>query len=87
MPRKESADPTRLDDLKRLREVLWESIEEAPHDKRAPLVARLESVIQQIEALAPSTTKAGDPIDEVAARRAARGGATSRLGHSAGGKG
>jgi hypothetical protein len=82
----DTATPTRLDDLKRLREVLWESIELAPHDKRAALAARLESVIEQIEKLTP-TTKAGDPIDEVSARRAARGGATSRLGHASGSKG
>lgn len=81
-----SEEPSRLDDLKRLRTVLWDSLAEAPADKRAPLVARLESVLAQIEALAPAQ-KAGDPVDEVAARRAARGGATSRLGQAQGGKG
>lgn len=81
-----SKDPSRLDDLKKLREVLWTSIVEADPGKRAPLVARMESVIQQIDDLTPSE-KAGDPIDEIAARRAARGGATSRLGRTAGGKG
>jgi len=75
--------PTRLEELDRLRGMLWLSILEAPSDKRAPLAARLESVLTQIEALTPAV-KTGDSIDEIAARRAARGGATSRLGHTAG---
>lgn len=74
---------SRLEDLERLREVLWESISSADPDKRAPLAARLESVVKQIEELTPAE-KAGDPIDEIAARRASRGGATSRLGEAAG---
>lgn len=78
--------PSRLEDLERLRGVLWVSILQADPEKRAPLVARMESVIQQIDDLTPSE-KAGDPIDEIAARRSARGGATSRLGRTAGSKG
>lgn len=77
---------SRLDDLEAMRELLWESVRAAPVDKKAPLFARLESVIEQIETLTP-TESVGDPIDEIAARRAARGGATSRLGHAQGGKG
>lgn len=73
----------RLDDLKAMRELLWTSLSEADPDKRAPLFARLESVIEQIDKLAPSA-KAGDPLDEIAARRSARGGATSRLGEAEG---
>jgi hypothetical protein len=83
MAKKKASPATRLDDLKRLRDVLWDSIESADPDRRAPLVARMESVLKQIEQLAPQA-KAGDPVDEVAARRAARGGATSRLGHASG---
>ena len=71
----------RMDDLVRLRALLWESIESATPDKRAPLAARLESVIEQIEKLTPDA-KAGDPLDEIAARRAARGGATARAGRA-----
>ncbi len=71
--------PDRLADLERLREVLWESLEAADPEKRAPLAARIESVLVQIETLTPQA-KAGDPVDEIAARRSARGGATSRLG-------
>ena len=63
---------TRLQDLKDLRELLWESLRAADPDKRAPLAARLTDVIEQIEKLAPQA-KAGDPIDEIAKRRSARG--------------
>ena len=62
----------RLDDLKAMRELLWTSLSEADPDKRAPLFARLESVIEQIDTLSPNE-KAGDPVDEIAKRRAARG--------------
>ena len=67
---------TRLDDLKDMRELLWESVKQADPDKRAPLFARLESVIEQIDALSPNE-KAGDPVDEIAKRRAARGAGSS----------
>ena len=66
----------RLDDLKAMRELLWTSVNDAEPDKRAPLFARLESVIEQIEQLSP-TAKAGDPVDEIAERRAARGAGAS----------
>jgi hypothetical protein len=70
---------SRLADLTEMRELLWLSIKESPADKRAPLFARLESVVEQIERLSPQA-KAGDPVDEIAKRRAARGAgsATSR---------
>ena len=55
-----------------MRELLWESVKQADPDKRAPLFARLESVIEQIDTLSPNE-KAGDPVDEIAKRRAARG--------------
>lgn len=66
----------RLDDLKAMRELLWTSLSEADPDKRAPLFARLESVIEQIDVLSPNE-KAGDPVDEIAKRRAARGAGSS----------
>ena len=62
----------RLDDLKAMRELLWESVQQADPEKRAPLFARLESVIEQIDQLSPNE-KAGDPVDEIAKRRASRG--------------
>ena len=67
----------RLDDLKDMRELLWASIREAEPDKRAPLFARLESVITQIDQLAPEE-KAGDPVDEIAQRRASRGAGSAK---------
>ena len=69
--------PTRLADLQAMRELLWDSVMQADPDKRAPLFARLESVIEQIERLSPQA-KAGDPIDEIAKRRAARGAGSAK---------
>ena len=66
----------RLDDLAAMRELLWTSLSEADPDKRAPLFSRLESVIEQIDALSPNA-KAGDPVDEIAKRRSARGAVTA----------
>ena len=68
--------PTRLEDLTALRELLWASLHAADPEKRAPLAARLESVVEQIEKLTPSA-KAGDPVDEIAKRRTARGAGTA----------
>jgi len=76
----------RLEELRSLYEIALASITASDPEKCAPLIARAESIAKQIEELTP-TAKAGDPIDEIAARRAARGGATSRLGQAAGGKG
>lgn len=67
----------RLDDLNDLRELLWSSIREADPDKRAPLAARLSDVVEQIEKLTP-TAKAGDPVDEIAKRRSARGAGSAK---------
>jgi hypothetical protein len=68
----------RIDDLNDMRELLWESVKQADPEKRAPLFARLESVVAQIESLSASTEKkAGDPVDEIAKRRAARGAGTA----------
>jgi hypothetical protein len=67
----------RLAELRELYEIVRDSIAAADPEKRAPLVARAESLALQIEALTP-TEKAGDPLDEITARRTARGGATAR---------
>lgn len=74
----------RLDDLKAMRELLWESLNAADPDKRAPLFARLESVISQIDAATPAV-KAGDPVDEIAKRRTARGAGTAKSRRKAAG--
>jgi len=74
---------TRLEDLKAARDVMWESVGDCPVDKRAPLMNQwraLEATIAELEARAQ---KIGDPIDEISARRVARGGATARAGRAA----
>lgn len=77
----------RLDRLVWLRDVLTESITAAEPDKRAPLAARLTDVLEQIEKLT-AVVKAGDPVDEIARRRTARGAGTAKSsGRAAGGKG
>lgn len=37
-----------LDDLERLRDLLWESIEETAPDRRAPLAAQLRGTLSEI---------------------------------------
>lgn len=61
----------RLADLNNLRTRLLGAMDEVDADKLAPLAARFSEVIAQIAELTP-TEKAGDPIDEIAARRTAR---------------
>lgn len=75
---------SRLNDLNDMRELLWESIRDADAEKRAPLFARLESVIEQIERASPAE-KVGDPVDEIAKRRATRGAGTAKSGRKAAG--
>lgn len=58
----------KLDALLRL---LWSSLNEAEPDKRASLAREYRQTLEKLETL-KGKTKAGDPIDEVAARRAAR---------------
>lgn len=69
--------------LRALRDSIIADVEvcESMRDKTA-LYARLESVLKLIPAATPETAKEGDPVDEITARRTARGGATSRLGHA-----
>lgn len=50
----------------------------------AALAARFQSVLSEIEALDNASGKAGDPVDEIAARRSARGGSTARPGRAQG---
>lgn len=51
---------------------------ESMRDKAA-FYARLESVLKLIEQATPETLKAGDPVDEITARRASRGAASAAL--------
>lgn len=68
----------RIDVLKTALEVMWSSIEEADPDKRAPLMNQWRALEASIAELDSKTEKAGDPVDEIAARRSARGGSTAR---------
>ena len=72
----------RIDDLKTARDVMWDSITEADADKRAPLMNQWRALEATIATLESETGKAADPIDEIAARRSARGGATARPGRA-----
>ena len=63
----------RLSKLHALEPVVLESIECAPADKRAALVAQYRQLLAEIDTLEANGMKAGDPVDEIAARRAARG--------------
>ena len=63
----------RLSKLHALEPVVLESIEGAPVDKRAALVAQYRQLLAEIDTLEANVMKAGDPVDEIAARRAARG--------------
>lgn len=72
----------RLGKLRQLEELTFASINDAPSDKRAPLIAQMRAILAEIADLSQESEGAGDPVDEIAARRAARGGATSRLGQA-----
>ena len=63
----------RLSKLHALEPVVLESIDDAPVDKRAALVAQYRQLLAEIDTLEANVMKAGDPVDEIAARRAARG--------------
>ena len=73
---------SRLDDLRSARAFMWESMEKSLPDRRAALMAQWRALDEQVAALESEEGAAGDPIDEIAARRAARGGATARLGQA-----
>ena len=75
---------SRIDDLKRARGVMWESIEATDFEKRAPLMNQWRALELTIAELEAKSGKAGDPVDEIAARRAARGGSTARAGRARG---
>jgi len=78
---------SRVDDLREKRDFMWVSIQEADADKRAPLMNQWRALEASIAELESKAEKAGDPLDEIAARRAARGGATARPGRAKGSPG
>ena len=61
----------RLADLITLRQQLLLWMDEAPVDRKAALVAQFRATLAEIVELSPKE-EAGDSIDEIAARRAAR---------------
>jgi hypothetical protein len=77
----------RLEKLLLLEEVTRLSIADAPADKRASLIAQMRGILAEIEVLQGAAGKVGDPLDEITARRTARGGATARARRAEGGAG
>jgi hypothetical protein len=67
----------RLDDLTALRENLLAWLDDAPVDRKAALIAQYRATLAEIDELTPKE-KAGDGIDEIAARRSARRAGTSK---------
>ena len=61
-----------LSELERLRDLLWDSLEDSPADKRGTLAREYRSTLEKIQELKKKQTEAGDPIDELANRRATR---------------
>lgn len=71
----------RQQELEWLAGVLKASIEDAPPDRRGPLASQFRATLAELHALTEQARKketVNDPFDELAARRAARGGASSR---------
>lgn len=77
----------RLESLRSLAALLWESLGVCPEDKRAPLAAQFRATLAELDQLEREAGKVADPVDEIAARRAARGGATARPRGASGGAG
>lgn len=77
----------RLESLRSLAAVLWDSLAEADADKRAPLAAQYRATLAEVETLEREAGKVADPVDEISARRVARGGATARPRGASGGAG
>lgn len=73
----------RLSQLESLRDLLWDSLESADPEKRASLAAQYRGTLAEIDALSKDAGKAGDPLDEISARRAARGVPPTGSGRSA----
>lgn len=75
----------RVDRLRLLADDLQTALGEAPVGVKAQLAAQYRATLAELDGLeSAASEKAGDPVDEIAARRAARGGATSRLGKTSG---
>lgn len=76
-----SLPENRQQELEWLAGVLKASIEDAPPDRRGPLASQFRATLAELNALTEQTRKKEpeiDPFDELAARRAARGGTSAR---------
>lgn len=62
---------SQLENLEALLALLWESLGTAEADKRASLAREYRATLDKVESLR-AVNKVGDPVDEVANRRAAR---------------
>ena len=60
-------------ELVALSEVLWVSIGSVDPEKRAPLAAQYRATLKELAELDGKKGGVGDPLDEIAARRVARG--------------
>ena len=77
--RDSAASGDRISALRDLRDILAGQIVATDSARDvASLTARFQSVLAEIAELESQEQKVGDPLDEIAARRAARGGATAR---------
>lgn len=77
----------RLYELTEAKALMWDSMVTADPDKRASLMGQWRALESQIAELEREAGKVADPVDEIAARRSARGGATARARDTAGGAG
>jgi hypothetical protein len=63
---------SRADRLEALADALESALVEADTGVKAQLAAQYRATLNELDQLKPTEAKAGDPIDEVAARRARR---------------
>lgn len=76
-----SLPQNRQQELEWLALILKASIEDAPPDRRGPLASQFRATLAELNALTEQARKKEpeiDPFDELAARRAARGGSSAR---------
>lgn len=79
-----AASGDRLKALQDLREIIATQLVACDSARDvAALTARFQSVLLEIETMTKESGKAADPVDEISARRAARGGSTARAGRAA----
>lgn len=63
----------RMAKLLDLEAIAWSSVVETDPARRAPLIAQHRAILAEIAELSKDLTGTGDPVDEIAKRRAARG--------------